>query len=258
MSKTLVPSVNDRPRSKESRQIDPKDTIVDGSSRNGASLALGNMTVPQLTAAAKMLDDCQERYDKLSGICGTMRGLVLAEVKHKLEHGKFLPWLAENFDKSRKTAAQDIRLATEFCKSNPRVTFEILGRDLAETVKELEQAQIDLKHPLVREVAAWVDGRTRYQLLLDFPGQRGGDTSGSHKKLSPEEEHKLFLANAKAQFESVFLSLDKLVEDDTFKAPSITDTLLSDSADLAAEFAKRARAWLKVPRKQRTHPEAEK
>jgi hypothetical protein len=154
-------------------------------------VALVDLTVPQLAEACQMLDQCQERYDKLSGICATMRGLVLTEAKRKLGHGKFLPWVAENFKKTKKTAAQDMRVAEEFCKSNPRVTFETLGRDLASTILELEQANIDLRHPLVREVAIWVGDRTRYQLLLDFPGSRGGDTSAHRsKKLlnkSPDE-----------------------------------------------------------------------
>lgn len=134
------------------------------------AVALSNMSVPQLTSACHMLSDCQDRYDKLSGICATMRGLVLTEVKHKLAHGKFLPWIAENLGKTRKTAAQDMRLAGEFFKCNPQVTFETLGRDLATTLKEIEEAQLDLRHPLVRAVASFVGDRTRYQLLLDFPG----------------------------------------------------------------------------------------
>ncbi len=133
------------------------------------AVALVDLNVPQLADACRMLDQCQERYDKLSGICATMRGFVLLEAKRKLAHGKFLPWLAENFKKSKKTAAQDMRVAGECGKSNPKVTFETLGLDLASTIKELEAAQIDLKHPLVREIAGWVDGRTRYQLLLDYP-----------------------------------------------------------------------------------------
>jgi len=138
-------------------------------------IALVDMNVPQLAEACKMLDACQERYDKLSGICATMRGLVLTEAKRKIEHGYFGAWLTKNFKKTKKTAAEDMRVGRQFAKSNPKVTFETLGRDLATTVAELEEAQIDLSHPLVRQVAEWVGARTRYQLLLAFPASSGGN-----------------------------------------------------------------------------------
>jgi hypothetical protein len=141
-------------------------------------IALVDMTVPELAETCRMLDDCQQRYDKLSGICAVMRGLVLSEAKRKLAHGKFIPWIKTNFKKTRKTAAQDMRLAQEFAKSNPRVTFQVLGRDLAETMMALDQAHLDLAHPLVKRVARWVKDRSRYQLLLEFPGEsRGGDNT---------------------------------------------------------------------------------
>ncbi len=158
-------------------------------STNGTHpVALVNLNVLQLVEAGTMLDQCQARYDKLSGICGTMRGGVFTELKRKVGHGHFLPILAQSFSKTRKTAAQDMRLWAEFCKCNPRVTFETLGRDLATTVQEIERSNIDLRHPLVRDIAGWVDGRTRYQLLLDFPGSTGGDTSAFPRKPKPTEE----------------------------------------------------------------------
>lgn len=165
------------------------DDRAPGTSLNGSHpVALVDLNVPQLADACRLLEQCQERYDKLSGICATMRGFVLLEVKRKLAHGHFLPWLADNFGKTRKTAAQDMRVARECGKSRPRVTFETLGRDLASTIKELENAQVDLEHPLVREIAGWVDGRTRYQLLLDYPAEMGGDTSKHPRKARSTEE----------------------------------------------------------------------
>lgn len=167
-----------------------------------SSVALINMNVGQLADACRMLDACQERYDKLSGICATMRGLVLLEAKRKLEHGKFLPWLSLNFKKHRTTAAEDMRIAREFAKCSPTLHFESLGRDLAQTVAELEDAQIDLKHPFVREVAVWVEDRSRAQLLFDFPASPGGHhydhrlKGRGHTTLTPKEQarEKLFPA----------------------------------------------------------------
>jgi hypothetical protein len=163
-------------------------------------VALGDMDVPQLTSAFEMLHGIQGKYDKLSGICATMKGLVLAEVKHKIERGKFLPWVAKHYGKTRKSAAEDMRLAGAFCKSNPRVTFAALGRDMAATVKDLEQAQIDLKHPLVREIAGWVQERSRYQLLLAFPSDRGGDTTKSHKPKLKKSRDEIALEEAQITY----------------------------------------------------------
>lgn len=170
-------------------------------------VALVDLNVPQLADACRMLDQCQERYDKLSGICATMRGFVLLEAKRKLAHGKFLPWLAENFKKSRKTAAQDMRLAGECGKCRTQVTFETLGRDLAWTIKEIEAAQIDLKHPLVREIAGWVDGRTRYQLLLDYPASSYDHSTRGKGLTGPTAE-----PPSKQAMELLMPAFDKMVD----------------------------------------------
>src|SRR5438552_439072 len=95
------------PENPGQKQIAPKEPIVLENSKNGQHpIALVDLNVPQLIEAGTMLDECQARYDKLSGICGTMRGFVFIELKRKVGHGHFLPLLAASFSKTRKTAAE--------------------------------------------------------------------------------------------------------------------------------------------------------
>lgn len=140
-------------------------------------VTLEAMSPEQLADTGRMLDAYQEKIESMSGICATMRGLVFVTAKEKLGHGKFLPWLTKHFDKTRKTAAEDMRIGREFSKCNPTLHFGDLVKALAEKSSEPE---IDTSHPLVSEVARWVASRNRGQLLLDFPAtSRGGDTSKS-------------------------------------------------------------------------------
>lgn len=152
--------------------------------------SLSQMSVSELTQTAKMLDAFQSNIESMSGICATMRGLVFHQVKEKLAHGQFGPWLKKHFDKTRKTAAEDMRIARGFLRSNPELPhFETLARALAEKSRE---PSIDRNHPMVRQVAMWVDGRPRVQLLLEFPSEKGGGagrSKGSSKNVNdPAEE----------------------------------------------------------------------
>lgn len=141
------------------------------------SVALKDLTVPQLGEAFRGLDAAQENYSKLSGICATMKGLVLTEVKAKVGHGKFIPWLKEHFPIHRATAAKHMRLAEEFGKCSPTATFELLTHDLASSLEAATNHHLDLGNPLVSRVSAWVGNRSAYQLELELkPACKGGDT----------------------------------------------------------------------------------
>lgn len=132
------------------------------------AVALKDLTVPQLGEAFRGLDAAQQNYSKLSGICATMKGLVLAEAKGKLGHGKFIPWLKENFPNGRQHASRLMRLAEAFGKCSPNATFDALTHDLLHTLEEARLSQIDLANPLVARVAAWVGNRSAYQLELEL------------------------------------------------------------------------------------------
>jgi len=128
-----------------------------------------------------------------------------------------------------------------------RLTFEQI---VTADSKQLEDAEKKAQSNLFE----FVDGTSQKSLLDNFREEknRGGDTGGSRKKLTPEDEHKLYLENAKNDFINALQSVDALHEKNVWKAPSITDSMLSDSADLLAEMAKEMRAWLKIPRRERT------
>jgi hypothetical protein len=179
-----------QPHETGTRRIDPEQSIVRENSLNGADpvalVALVDLTVPQLAEAFRGLDQVQQHHERLSGICAIMKGLVLCEAKAKIEHGGFMAWVQENFPRSHKTANQYKRLAEEFGRLHPKVQFENLRSDLLATLERLEGFQLDLQHPLVREIADWVKGRSAYQLLLELePGKIGGDTSKFPRKTKP-------------------------------------------------------------------------
>lgn len=238
-------SPHDRPRSNESRRIEPEQTLVRASSRNGA-VALVDMTVPELAAAFRGLDQVQEHHERLSGICAIMKGLVLVEAKTKVGHGGFMAWVKENFPKSHKTAGQYRRLAEEFGKLNPKVQFENLRSDMLATIERLDGFQLDLKNPLVKQVADWVDGRSAYQLLLELgPCGRGGDTSSHRRKLTPAQQHEAWLEDCRTDFESALMAIDRVHDKQLWKAPSITNAQRETAADLLLDMARQLRAWNK-------------
>lgn len=147
------------------------------------STALVDMTLPQITEACSQLEWVEEKCSTVSGICAVLQGLLLRQAKEKLGHGKFIPWVNANFKKSKKTAAQRMRLAGEFSKSNPRLLFSDLAKSLGNSLQALESNQLDMKNPVVASVAAWTAGKSCYQLLLDLePAERGGWRGGPKPK----------------------------------------------------------------------------
>src|SRR5581483_11038232 len=160
-----------------------------------------------------------------------------------------------NFDRSHRTASSYMRLAEAFMgKLESTVQFETLTHDLAASLTRLREFQLDLSHPVVSKVAEWVKGRGAYQLMLDFPGSRGGDTSWSRKKLTPAEAEKEFLENAKREFCDAITALDRAHEEKLWKAASVTDAHLETAIELAREFAREAAAWVRTPKRDRYSP----
>lgn len=130
---------------------------------------LESLTVDQLRDSYSQLDRYEEGCSRISGICATLKGLVLAEVKSKLGHGNFEPWLATHFPKGRTTAKKYLRLAKAFMttKKAPRCLFAP-DADLLGSLTLLQTAQLDVANPLVRDVSEWTDGKSAYQLLQDI------------------------------------------------------------------------------------------
>jgi hypothetical protein len=180
------------PVEKGRERIDPKNIATREFSRNGA-VALVDMTLPQLAEACDGLSRLEKEYENMSGICATLKGLVLIECKTKPElKGQFKSWVTKTFPKSYKSATRYMRLAEAFGRSDSTVTFQVLTQGLADSLEILRKQQLDLSHPIVARVAQWVNGRGAYQLMLDFPGQRGGARErkppGDYDPNSPAEE----------------------------------------------------------------------
>lgn len=200
-------------------------------------LPLADMTVPQLGQAFAQLDDARTRYDRLSGICGTLQGLVLLEVKRKVGHGGYGKWLQDNFPKSQDSANRCTRVAEEFLRrlqtrNTPESKFrtraeftatQLLLGDLASNLSAIESAKLDMSHPVVEAVSAYVDGRSFRQLLLDLgPASFGGDTRKidpatgkpvAHPRKPLDVQLELRTEAAKAHCKNVCLGLSQLLED---------------------------------------------
>ena len=220
-------------------------------SRNGSSpVALVDLTLPQLAEAAHGLERLEREYENMSGICATLKGLVLVEAKKRLGHGKFMPWVKENFV-AHRTATAYMRLAQAFMgKLASTCQFKTLTKDLAASLTRLRDFQLDLSHPVVSEVAKWVKGRGSYQLMLDFAGSAGGDTSWSRKKLSPEEERKQAIERCRETSVETFNGVYGLLQNERWQF-GLTDAELQIAADAMRELARKISAWLREPKKQR-------
>jgi hypothetical protein len=152
------------------------------------ALHLADMSPDQLATASRSLADAEERYDRMSGICATLGGLVLLEAKRRLEHGQFGNWLKEHFGKSHHIATTRMRIAKEFIaavstkdgKLVPRYQFEatqLLLDDFAAQLAAEKQSPIDLENPVVSAVSDFVGGRNFNTLRASLPAaRRGGNT----------------------------------------------------------------------------------
>jgi hypothetical protein len=206
-------------------------------------VALVDMSLAQLAEAYNGLDRLEGEYENLSGICATLKGLVLLQVKANGEHGTYRKWLKENFPKSIKTAERYVRLAKAFSKSDSTVAFQSLTRDLAESVAALREFQLDLKHPVVAKIAAWVGGRGSYQLMLDFPSTTGGNqyerngTKGKRTRLGQRE----LLALMRKNVCNTATELGGIARTESFRC--LNDAELDLLIEEADTVAVKARAW---------------
>lgn len=138
--------------------------------------ALGDMDVDQLAAMFHGLDRTRENCESMSGICATLAGLVLTEVKSRLGHGNFKPWLKQHFPKSARSAQVYMQLGNAFSKSAPRCAFDQMTLALMDSAQSLDGQSVDLTHPVVAEVAKWTAGRSFYQIREEVSPTKGGKT----------------------------------------------------------------------------------
>lgn len=125
------------------------------------------------------ITDCERaiaQHDRASGLWGTLQGIALNIAKHRLPHGKFMPFVTEHMGKAHCQATRRMRLAQAFLDAAPKVCgrahFEevqrILGQDLGKTLEQIDGMKLDLANPLVKAVDAYTKGQSLTQLLLDL------------------------------------------------------------------------------------------
>lgn len=130
--------------------------------------SLQALSITQISKAYGRLHELGDACDKLSGVVAVLKGIVLMEAKARLKHGEYLPWLEKNLGKSRNSAAEYVRIAGEFVKCNPRVTFGKSGDQLGASLAIIDRNNLAVDHPVVVAVNKWTKNRSQYQLLQEI------------------------------------------------------------------------------------------
>lgn len=131
----------------------------------------------------------------INGICFTLQGLILIEMKKRLPHGQYLPWAKKAAGLHRKTAASRVAVAKSFLKCLQPETFEQLTLKLMDKPLNAGLATLDMTHPIVSALDKWTGGRVFAQLREEeTEGYRPGgktyariDGKGARKTLSAED-----------------------------------------------------------------------
>lgn len=127
---------------------------------------LKDMTLVELEAADRGLRALPERLEKMSGICAILNGLILAEIKSRLAHKEWTPWLQNNYGKSKRTAQLYMQISKAFSEKRNSCAFEPQQLTLA-LLDDTQSGALDLTHPVVMAVEKWADGRSFRQLIAD-------------------------------------------------------------------------------------------
>ena len=150
---------------------------------------------------------------------------------------------AYRFEDVAKAVAQRYALPARVAK---KLTFEqLVTADPKDLDPVARKAQAELN--------GFVAGTSQTSWLDQFreAKSRGGDTSGSHKKLTPAEERAQFLQDTRNDFAAALQTLDRLNETNAWQVESIEDAEREAGAHLLHDLAKKITAWLKTPRSQR-------
>lgn len=137
------------------------------------------MTLPELEEADRGLRLMPERLEHLSGICGVLSGLVLHEIKERLPHKHFGPWLENNYGKTSRTARRCMQIGLAFSKTD---TVSVLDKQLTLSLFDDARSQsLDLAHPVVQSVVKWTDGRSFRRLIEEEALDGRGDNKGGNR-----------------------------------------------------------------------------
>ena len=150
---------------------------------------------------------------------------------------------AYRFEDVAKAVAQRYELPARVAK---QLTFEqLVTADPKDLGPAARKAQAELN--------GFVAGTSQTSWLDQFKeqGERGGDTSGSRKKLTPAEERAQFLQDSRNDFAAALQTLDRMNETNAWQVESIDDAEREAGAHLLHDLAKKITAWLKTPARSR-------
>lgn len=141
---------------------------------------LKEMTLQELEAADRGLRALPERLEKMSGICAILNGLILSEIKSRLAHKQWTPWLQSNYGKSSRTARLYMQIAAAFSQNGNRCHFEPQQLTLA-LLDDTQSGALDLTNPVVMSVEKWADGRSYKQLIEEETGDGRSTNPGGFR-----------------------------------------------------------------------------
>ena len=221
------------------------------------ALHLAEMDPEQLASASRSLLAAEERYDRMSGICATLNGLVLLEARRKITHGKFIEWVKTATGRSERDAQRRMRIAESFMeslsksKSDTRVVFEsaeqMLLEDFAAMLSAEAASPMDESNPVFAAVAEYVDGRS-YRALADaLPGKTAAQRVQKHLSTLTSAQ---IAASYREQCAKASDVLALIANRNLFAV--LPDADLDTFGDNAEALLDKIRAWRKLTKAERT------
>lgn len=227
--------------------------------------ALAAVPLDTLVVAQRNIGAVQERVDGLSGIFATLRGVALVEVKSRLKHGEWQPWLKEHFPQSDRNARRLIMIGQAFLEeatSRRAKAAQILKAGSNDQIssalatvadaKFSGEASLDFSHPLLGAIAAFVAGRSSYQLIVEVGAlAKGGLREATTPEAAQTEDEKYQAAVRQIQDDTrqTFDILGSLTGRKAFQV--LPEPELHLAIDTAEAFLKEAKAWAATPKNKR-------
>lgn len=163
---------------------------------------------------------------------------------------KFAPDVSRSVAYSLMKIAEGVREAFALKKVDLEalLTAQLDGMD----------AKLAKKRAAIEEV---IEGKSQRQLLLEFGHQEAKSRGGHHPRQRPpdapvpfEEQIEIFNRTCRDDFMRLFTEFDRMLDQDLWMAPSITDDERELAAERAEKFFGRVKVLLKLPKNRRARP----
>lgn len=143
-----------------------------------ATLGLKDMALSDLEEASNRLKEAPSKLQQMSGVCAVLHGLILSEIKSRLKHKQWTPWLKSHWKTGQRDARKRMQLASAFSKAATRGDSEQLRLNLPDAANALA---LDLQHPTVKKVSDWTAGRSYSRLLEEETGDGRENNPGGFR-----------------------------------------------------------------------------